>query len=75
MNTTEVVADLRATIDYLADITENVDTMSFEDMVSVQDEARQGRLEPARVEVAGVHGAQVEEDGAHAGAPSERRIE
>lgn len=39
-NTREVVADLQATIDYLADITERVDSMPFEDLVAVQDEAR-----------------------------------
>lgn len=40
MNTTEMVADLQATIDYLATITERVDSMPFEELVAVQDEAR-----------------------------------
>lgn len=40
MNTTEITADLQATIDYLADLIERVDTMGFEDLVAVQDEGR-----------------------------------
>ena len=39
-NTPEVVAELKATQDYLADLTERVESFDFEDSVAVQDEAR-----------------------------------
>lgn len=45
MNTDEMLVDLSATSTYVADITENVDAMTFEQMVAIQDEARRARAE------------------------------
>ncbi len=39
-NTDETVADLRATCDYITDITERSDTLEFDDGVTIQDELR-----------------------------------
>lgn len=43
MNTDEMLVDLGATVSYVAGITENVDAMTFEQMVAIQDEARRVR--------------------------------
>lgn len=40
MNLDETVAELRATVDYVRDITEQSDSMDIEELVAVQDELR-----------------------------------